>query len=478
MSTGWSYRSAGEMALAIRSGNVSSAEIVSAHLEQIRRHNHRIHAIVNLRAKEALAEAKLADEKVKAGAPLGPLHGVPITIKDAFRVKGIRSTYGAAPEYLHSIPRSDCDQVRRLREAGAIVLGRTNIPFLALDWQCRSPFFPEGKNPWDLARTPGGSSGGSAAALAAGFTPLELGSDLGGSIRYPSHCCGVLGLRTSEGLLPNGDIGPEGAPQAFHHLLSCGPMSRSIPDIRLMLEILSGEKKKETPRRGKKLAICLTQSLLGVGVDSNTESALRELTESLRNDGHTVEHATPGDIDFDLAFALLGLIAGHEFQQVLPAFLKTYLGHKLFTGYLFGVKMGGGKFARWFSKGLRSSRSTYEAALEEKAALESQMDRFFREYDLWILPVSPSPAIRRQRFGFPLRLNGRRIPYASFLGSFLCPTVLAGTPALAFPIRSRSPLPIGIQAHGPRGSDFALLDMLEEHFGKYVDVRIPPGFSP
>lgn len=496
------FKSAEELASLIREKKVSSVKVVQAHLKQIKKHNSRIAAVVTLCEKDALREARIADKRIQNGLPLGPLHGVPITIKDSYRVKGIRSTFGALPQYRNSIPTQNCELVKKLRDAGAIILGRTNVPLLSFDWQCRNPLFKEGLNPWDTSRTPGGSSGGAAAAVASGFTPLELGSDLGGSTRYPAHCCGILGFRPSEGLLPIHDLGPEGMPQAFHHLLSCGPMARNLSDLRLMLEILTGGvsyriknlESFEEPKVGlhassaiqnqssgrskdNPLKICLTRSFLGIEPDLETQHALDNLKNTLTLQGHEVTESSPKNIDFEKAYETHGTMAGHELKSVLPGFFKTWVGHHLFTGYLFYLKLGKGPFTQWMKKGLTCSKSDYEMALNEKEKMSREMDSFFENYDLWMMPVSPSKAIPRQRWGFPIFHQGKSIPYSKFLGANLVPTAVFGTPVLTFPIQSRSKMPIGIQAHSKRGADFHLLDIVQENLSGLITVRIPPGFE-
>lgn len=472
------FRSAEDLAALIKSGKATSVQVVSAHLAQIRKHNSWLHAVVTLREQEALAEAAAADRAVAAGEQLGPLHGVPITFKDSYRVNGIRSTFGALPQYRKHIPKSDCELIRRLRDSGAIFLGRTNVPLLSFDWQCSNPIFKECVNPWNPKRVPGGSSGGSAAAVAAGFTPLELESDIAGSIRYPAHCCGILGLRTTDGLLPIDDIGPEELPQAFHRIVTCGPMGRSIADLRLMLSVLSRSETAQYPtgnRNKNQLRIALATSLLGVEPNQRTRSLVDHLAKCLQADGHDVHWNEVPQIDFTEAYRIWGAIAGYEMKAVLPPFFRTQLGRELFDGYVFHYKMGNGPLTKWFKRGLSSTPTEYENALKERDRVISTVDSFFNSYDLWILPVSPAEAITRQWGGRSIQANEKRIPYSEYLGSYLAPTAVLGTPALSLPIGfGDSNLPIGIQIHGPRFADPWLLEMAEKHLAKYIDLKVSP----
>ncbi len=192
------YQTASELARRIWQGEISSREVVAAHLAQIERHNAQINAVVTPNAGAAMARAAAADEALAHGECWGVLHGVPITVKDAYNTAGIRTTYGL-PETRNHIPDSNATAVQRLLSAGAILLGKTNLPLASFDWQCKNPTFGRTNNPWNLERTVGGSSGGPAASVAAGFAALELGSDAAGSLRVPAHFCGVATLRPTEG---------------------------------------------------------------------------------------------------------------------------------------------------------------------------------------------------------------------------------------------------------------------------------------
>ena len=195
------FRTAVELAAMIRERAVSSRELLEHYLDRVERLNPDLNAIVTLDEERARKSAERADAELGRGELRGPLHGVPITIKDCLETRGLRTTVGA-PEYAEHTPEADAIAVQRLRQAGAIVFGKTNLSYLAADWQSDNPIFGTTRNPWDPSRTPGGSSGGSAAALAAGLCALEVGSDIGGSIRVPSHWCGVFGHKPTHGVIP------------------------------------------------------------------------------------------------------------------------------------------------------------------------------------------------------------------------------------------------------------------------------------
>ena len=195
------FASAQEVAAAIRDRRVSAVEMVDAYLARIARHNPALNAIVTLDEETAHARALEADAALARGENWGPLHGVPVTIKDSFATAGLRTTSGFAP-LGNYVPAVDATVVARLRAAGAIVLGKTNLPMLVHGFQSDNAIFGRSNNPWDLERTPGGSTGGGAAALAAGLTALEVGSDYGGSVRIPAHYCGVYSLKPTEHRVP------------------------------------------------------------------------------------------------------------------------------------------------------------------------------------------------------------------------------------------------------------------------------------
>lgn len=469
------FRSAAQLARLIREAEVSAAEILDAHLRQIKRWNPQINAVVSLREDEARAEAAAADRTVRSGGRVGPLHGVPITIKDAVRIRGVRSTFGGLPPFYWHKPRTDCVLIDRLRQAGAIFTGRTNLPLMALDWQCHNPFFKVGLNPWDLTRTPGGSSGGSAAALAAGFTSLELGSDLGGSIRYPAHCCGVLGLRTTDGLLPMSDMGPEGIEGGFSSLLSFGPMARTIEDLDLMLDVLAGPDSKSpaaAPPPGR-MRVAVTPALPGAEPNAATTAVIDQLIAGLRADGHEVEISAP-DVQLEAAWRVWGTLAGYEFWNAMPGIARNGATHLMFSSYMLHRNLGNGPFTKWFKTGMDASRSQYEAALAMRQEMLRAVDDFFARYTLWILPVAMGEAIQTQERGTPISRDGKAIPYSVYLGSYTVPTTSFGTPVLTAPVGfAPSGMPIGVQIHAARFSDKQLLANAARFLNKHIQVRVP-----
>ena len=241
--------SAVELTAALRSKEISARELLDLYLERIDRLDRDgVNAVVTLDVDRARAAASAADEALARGDAVGPLHGLPITIKDAIETEGIRSTGGAVELATH-IPTADAPAVARMKAAGAIVFGKTNLPRWCGDSQAFNELFGTTNNPWSFAHVPGGSSGGSAAALAAGFTGAELGTDIGGSVRAPAHCCGVYALKPSYGVIPNlGYLDHVGGGTTHTDINVFGPMARSAADLELLWSSARGS---EPRRRGR-----------------------------------------------------------------------------------------------------------------------------------------------------------------------------------------------------------------------------------
>ncbi|MCL5057514.1 MAG: amidase [Actinobacteria bacterium] len=230
--------SAAGLAQAIRARKVSSEEAVDAYLKRIESINPALNAVVQLRAEAALAEARQADARLARGDATGPLHGVPVTVKDSFETAGMVSTGGTEGRKLF-VPDRDATAVERMRSAGAILLGKTNVPELSLAYESDNLVYGRTNNPYSVLRTPGGSSGGEAAAIAAGASPLGLGSDSAGSIRLPAHFCGIAGIKPTTGLVPATGLFPPYI-WMMEQLSAVGPMARFVEDLTLVLPILAG----------------------------------------------------------------------------------------------------------------------------------------------------------------------------------------------------------------------------------------------
>ena len=260
------WQTAGELASGIRTGHLSSREVLDHLVARIGRLDGPVNSVVHWDLDRAQVAADEADCAVERGDRLGPLHGVPMTIKDSFQTEGCTTTSGS-PDLADSVPTEDAWPVARLREAGAIPFAKTNLPIFAGDIQTYNEVYGTTNNPHNIEHTPGGSSGGSAAALAMGFTPIELGSDIGGSIRVPAHYSGVVGHKPSFGIVPgHGQI--PGPPGTFSQadLAVSGPMARSASDLDLMLDVLAGPDRWSTPAWQLNLPSSSVKDLRGVRI--------------------------------------------------------------------------------------------------------------------------------------------------------------------------------------------------------------------
>src|SRR5215216_1565242 len=283
---------------------ISSCELLEIYLGRIERLNPALNAIVTLDTERALADADAADRAIARGQSRGPLHGLPITVKDCLATARLRTTAGAQ-QLADYVPTHDADAVGRLRAAGAIIFGKTNLPAFAGDAQSYNDLFGTTNNPWDVRRTPGGSSGGSAAAIAAGLSGLELGSDLGGSLRIPAHFCGVYTLKPTYGIVPlHGHIPPLPGTLADIDVSAIGPLARSAGDLDLALSVIAGPDNERgvawrldlPPPRGSSLAeyrIAVWLDDPYCAVDRDITAVYDHLVTELRGAGATVEESMP-----------------------------------------------------------------------------------------------------------------------------------------------------------------------------------------
>ncbi|HYA36622.1 MAG TPA: amidase [Candidatus Binataceae bacterium] len=316
----------------LRSRQVSSAEMVSAFLERIEAENHKLNAVVTIVEERAAEEADEADRRLAGREDVRPLEGLPITIKDSIATKDVRSTDGLKI-LEHYIPPEDAPAVARLRAAGAIVICKTNIPEMAMDYDCCNPVFGATNNPWDRSRVPGGSSGGEAAALVSGFAAMGLGSDYGGSIRVPSHFCGVVGLKPSWGTIPGtGHLPPSpAAPPPIAHMATIGPMARYVDDLTLSYNIIKGPHPSTpytvpTPQAHpekvnvKKVACAFFSGIEGLTpVAAEIRSAVEKAAKALEKIGVRVEQKNPPIADAAKIWWEYAMADGNELTRQMFA---------------------------------------------------------------------------------------------------------------------------------------------------------------
>ncbi len=473
--------SAVALAGAIASKAVSSREVLDHLVARVDRLDGPINAVVTRDLDAARAAAAAADEAVAAGGPLGPRHGVPITMKDSFSTAGMRTTSGA-PELADHVPSEDAWPVAALRRAGAVIWAKTNLPIYAGDMQSYNEVFGTTNNPWDIERTPGGSSGGSGAALTARFTPLEVGSDIGGSIRLPSHMSGVYGHKPSYGIVPaHGQIpGPPGSlTQA--DLAVAGPMARTVEDLSLALGLMTGPDRWNGPAWRLELPPARQRELARFRVgtwfeddacplDPEVATVLHGLADRLDDAGCAVQRqATPG---FDLAKVT------DRFFALLNAALSG--GYGVGEIEQFAVAEGDGPVAvtkRQTAMRHRQWLSTNESRLQMRRSFES----FFERFDVLLLPVMPCVAFGHDHSepmsARTVRTEWGERPYWT-LNRWMAPAGACYLPATVIPIGiASSGLPVGVQIVGPYLHDhttLAFAALLAELVGP---CPTPPGFD-
>ena len=459
------YWSAAECVAALRRDDVSSVELVDQAIARIEAANPRLNIVVATSFERARSKATAADEALAADEPVGPLHGLPITVKDLFETAGLVTACGA-PEFRDHVPDTDAVAVERLTGAGAIVLGKTNVPRFGVDFQSYNDLYGLTRNPWETERTVGGSSGGAAAALAAGLVPLEIGSDVGGSIRIPAHFCGVYGHKSSQGIIPLGGhlLGPPGTPEASD-LLVAGPMARSPQDLSLALELMAGADTLNSSGWDLELAPPRGRDLRDLRVaywfddprsplEGAVRAELEATVDALRSRTNVVEVDIPFTLDeileiyapllvpivSDTAPAPLRHLARTASLAVPALRLCERLGYNLDP-----IRAGSLTGAGLSHKGWLDLN-------ERRTKLRWACRKLFSEVDVLLTPVAAFAAPHHNTTGNrhtkSLRVDGKRRPYTDHL-SWVALATTAYLPATSAPVGvTPEGLPVNVQIIG------------------------------
>ncbi|HTO13561.1 MAG TPA: amidase [Candidatus Binatia bacterium] len=479
------FRTATQLAAAIRTKKIGCLELLDLYLARVQKYDGALNAIVVRDFERARTRARAADRALARRQAWGPLHGVPMTIKESYDVAGLPTTWGV-PAYKDRIATRNAVVVDRLLAAGVVLFGKTNVPLYLGDWQSFNAIYGTTNNPWDVTRAPGGSSGGSAAALAAGLTGLEAGSDIGSSIRNPAHFCGVYGHKPTWGIVPRtGQALPwQTAPVDIDVV---GPLARSAGDLALALSVMAGPEpieargwqlrlERPTRTRLRDFRVALMLDAPEIAVDREVQDRLLALAQFLRTQKVKVDDRARPAIDTAEAFAVYTrlLRSATSDRQSDAEFAKN---QELARGLAPGDES---YYARAMRAAVLSHRD-WLAANEARDRMRRAWAEFFASYDLLLCPVASTAAFKHDqqgtRFDRTLMVNGTKVLvtehlfWAGYTGASFLPSTAAPcgfTPA---------GLPVGVQIVGPQYGDLTCLAfarLLEREFQGFVP---PPGYA-
>jgi len=484
-SEGLAYRTAGDLVKALADRQVSSRELVDGAISRIEELDPKINAVVVRDFDRARTAADAADAALAKGERQALL-GVPMTVKEQYAVAGLPTTWGD-PKYKDRKADVDALVVQRLKAAGAVILGKTNVPLNLSDWQSFNEVYGTTNNPWDLSRTPGGSSGGSAAALAAGFVPLELGSDIGGSLRAPAHFCGVFSHKPTLDLVPQRGSGPPQAPvvPVRGDLAVCGPMARSAADLALELSVLAGPdelaegigyKLSLPPPRHEKLPdfrvlvidthpLCPTAASIKIALNGLADRLAKLGCRVLRESPKLPDLARTTRTYVELLAAVYSLDLSPDDRARIDAAAKA-------------LSPEDQSLAAYRLRGISANHSEWIRASRVRAALRGQWFNLFQEVDIVLCPPMPSLAFQHDHApqrSRQLEVDGSKIPYNDQM-AWAGIATLNGLPATTMPNgRTEGGLPIGVQIVGGYLEDLttiAFAGLIEREFGGFTPPPI------
>lgn len=453
------FRTAVDLAAGLRRREVGAEELTRYFIGRIEKHDPQLNAVVVRDFERALDAARAADAALARGDASGPLHGLPMTIKESFDVAGLPTTWGH-PEAAGSKAPADAVVVERCKRAGAVFLGKTNVPLDLADFQSYNAVYGTTNNPWDLARTPGGSSGGSAAALAAGLTGLEAGSDIGGSIRNPAHYCGVYGHKPTLGIIPTRGQQPPGVPPTPQDpdLAVVGPMARSAEDLAVALDVLAGPDLLAAPGWRLELPPPRATSLRGLRVALWADDPLAPV------DGAVVERVA-------MLGERLAALGAKVSDSARPEGFTAQASHDTYAPILTAMitaPAGQLRYGEWMM--LHGRRGYFR----------TRWQQFFRDWDVLVCPIGVTPAfLQDQRPPAERKITVDGEPRAYFEQLFWAGlATLSYLPSTVFPTGAGAAgLPIGLQAIGAELHDRTTIEfarLVAEEIGGF---QPPPGYD-
>ena len=477
------FATALDAAAAIKAKRISSLELTELCFRRIDQYNQKLNAVILQFREQSLARAREADRALARGQSWGPFHGVPITVKESYGMEGVPTTAGIV-ESRDFRPKHNAVAIDRILRSGAIIVGKTNVPVALADLQSYNPIYGTTNNPWDLSRTPGGSTGGGAAALAAGLGHLTLGSDIGGSIRTPSHFCGIYGHKPTLELVSTiGHVPPfvEPAPEKFVDLSVCGPMARSAEDLRASLEAIAGPAgdnakayrwsmpaPRHTSLREFRVGCILDDPLCRVG--SDVRGVLETAVSKIEKAGVRVDRGWPAGVNLSeqldtYLFLLYAVMAPRFPQPVQDALKQLYKQNPRIPT----------------AAALVEPHTRWAAETAKRFAARAVWEQYFKEYDVFLMPVAFVPAfphdhsepMDQRKLDTP---EGKR-PYLD-ITPWISIATLTGCPATVAPAgRTRSGLPVGIQIMGPYLEDATTIEFARQIAGVVGSFEPPKGYS-
>jgi amidase len=459
---------------ALETGRISAVELLEATLRRHQACHPEINAVVTTDLERARLRARAIDEHRAKGDALGPLAGLPMTVKDTFDVEGMPASSGLKL-YLGRHP-SDAGAVARAKQADAVIWGKTNTPVLAGDWQTYNALYGTTNNPWNVERTTGGSSGGAAAALASRVTALEIGSDIGGSLRVPASFCGVFSHKPTWGMVSQaGHIPPKPGTMAERDLNVVGPMARSARDLRLLLSVLEqGPLAAKAPAADlKDLKVGLWIEEPGFALDGQVRDVIETFVGELAKRGVAIERVRPTD-GMALVAAYSLLLSSVLAEDMPPATFRRLQQLRPIAQI---ARRFGGQAAAWAGQILARTATHAEwlAANEVRAKIGAQVRTLFGRVNVIIAPITPVTAFPHDQRGFAARslptAVGGKLPYLSMI-NWIALATACRLPATAVPAGlAADGLPVGVQIIGPRGGDsrtLAVAQAIEDEVGGFM----------
>jgi amidase len=484
----WSFGTAIELSAALAARKVSAVELAHDAIGRIERHDRKINAICVRDFERGLAAARAADAALARGETR-PLLGIPMTVKESYNIAGLPTTWGI-PEQKNFSPAEDALSISRVKDAGGVILGKTNVPLGLGDWQSYNEIYGTTNNPYDLGRTPGGSSGGSSAALAAGYGPLSLGSDIGGSLRVPAFHCGVYAHKPTYALVPSrGHTPPPFPPLPLDRDMAVvGPMARSAADLSLLLDAIAGPDPLEAgkayklelppPRHGalKNFRVLVVDTDPVMPTDKMVRANIDKLATNLGKAGARIERASPLLPDFAASSRL--------YMRMLLSFLGASFAPEVHAGAQVAASAlppGETSLGAERLRGIALSHRDWVMADGARARLRAQWRELFKAFDAVICPIMPTPAYPHdhspEQEKRRITIDGKDYVYPDQL-AWPGIATLPGLPATAIPTGfSPDGLPVGVQIVGPWLEDrttLKLAELIEREFGGFVP---PPMFD-